>query len=92
MMATSAGACRAPKETTIDYICPLLTRTAQGADLGVLAIGPSACPVLTRQMEGLMYRDDDTGKVEKADDHGPDALVAGLSVVAKAHRAATGVL
>ena len=54
----------------------------------LLAISPAGAPVLLRQMRGLEFADDDSGKVEKGDDHGPDALLAGVAPTARRFRAA----
>lgn len=51
------------------------------------AISPAGAPVLLRQMRGLEFKDDDSGKVEKGDDHGPDALLAGVAPTARSFRA-----
>lgn len=51
----------------------------------VLAISPGN-PELLRQMRGLEFADDDSGKVEKGDDHAPDALLAGSAPIARSHR------
>lgn len=53
----------------------------------VLAIDPEDCPVLARQLKGLEFDDDDVGKVKKGDDHGPDALIAGVAKTARRFRA-----
>jgi hypothetical protein len=52
----------------------------------LLAISPG-CPILLRQLRGLEFKDDDSGKVEKGDDHGPDALLAGVAPSARRFRA-----
>jgi hypothetical protein len=51
------------------------------------AISPAGCPILLRQMRGLEFADDDSGKVEKGDDHGPDAWLAGVAPTARRFRA-----
>jgi hypothetical protein len=53
---------------------------------GILAISPR-CPVFIRQMETLQFKDEETEDVVKADDHGPDALVAGVGPDAKRWKA-----
>lgn len=53
----------------------------------IAAISPAGCPVLLRQMRGLEFADDDSGKVEKGDDHGPDAWLAGVAKSARRFRA-----
>lgn len=52
----------------------------------VLAISPEGCPELLRQLRGLEFKDEDAGKVDKGDDHGPDALVAGVAKAARRFR------
>jgi hypothetical protein len=52
----------------------------------IMAVSPS-CSVLLRQLRGLEFKDDDSGKVEKGDDHGPDALLAGVAPTARRFRA-----
>jgi hypothetical protein len=49
----------------------------------MLAISPTGCPELLRQMRGLEFADDDAGKIDKGDDHGPDALLAGVAKAAR---------
>jgi hypothetical protein len=51
------------------------------------AISPAGCPVLLRQLRGLEFADDDSGKVDKGDDHGPDAWLAGVATTARRFRA-----
>jgi hypothetical protein len=53
----------------------------------LIAISPAGCEVLLRQLRGLEFKDDDSGKVEKGDDHGPDALLAGVAPTARRFRA-----
>ena len=51
-----------------------------------LSISEKGCPVLTEQLRGLQYADPDAGRIEKGDDHGPDALCAGVApTAAKRH-------
>lgn len=42
----------------------------------LIAISPRN-KVLLRQLRGLKLKDDGTGRIEKGNDHGPDALIAG---------------
>lgn len=80
------------KDDTKDHLRLLFTRSARTLltrenDLapgeenycdgtGVIAISPRN-KVLLRQLRGLQLKDDGTGRIEKGDDHGPDALIAG---------------
>lgn len=73
------------KDETIGYLRRLFNRTAQGKELGVIAIS-ARCPVLIAQLRELQFSDHDRGKVEKKNDHGPDALVAGMARRARLHR------
>lgn len=63
------------KDDTKDWIRHLFTRTQADQPTRVVAISPSA-PVLLRQLRGLKKKDDGTGRIEKGDDHGPDAMIA----------------
>jgi len=63
------------KQPAIKYAKLLMRRTYAGKQLRRLGISPAACPVLLRQAAILQWRDADDGRVEKGDDHGPDALV-----------------
>ena len=77
------------KTLTIGYLEWLFRRTAEQMALppderelaGVIAISPRNVDLL-RQLRGLEYLDDGTGRVRKEDDHGPDALVAGTAPIA----------
>ena len=73
------------KNETIGYLRRLFNRTAEGRDMGVIAIS-ARCPVLIAQLRELQFSDHDRGKVEKKNDHGPDALVAGMARRARQHR------
>lgn len=80
------------KDDTKDHLRSLFTRSARTMltrmnDLepdhddycdgtGIIAISPRN-KVLLRQLRGLQLKDDGTGRIEKGDDHGPDALIAG---------------
>jgi hypothetical protein len=89
------------KDDTKDHLRSLFTRSAKSMatrlrDLaedddeycdgtGVIAISPRN-KVLLRQLRGLELKDDGTGRIEKGEDHGPDALIAGDAPEAvKAH-------
>ena len=77
------------KQLTIDYLHWLFERTAAQMQkppeerelFGVIAISPRNTELL-RQLRGLEYLDDGTGRVRKEDDHGPDALIAGAAPIA----------
>ena len=73
------------KDDAIGYLRRLFNRTTEGRDMGVIAISPQ-CPVLISQLRELQFRDEDQGKVLKQNDHGPDALVAGIARRARMHR------
>jgi hypothetical protein len=73
------------KDDAKDYARHLLGRTLRGHRTRVMAFSPRN-PVFVRQMRGLELKDDGSGKIEKGDDHGPDAMLAGLAPTAKANR------
>lgn len=75
----------ARKDETIGYLRRLFNRTADGQDIAVIAISPR-CEELIKQLRDLQFRDPDQGKVLKHNDHGPDALVAGMARRARLHR------
>lgn len=77
------------KQFTLDYLRNLFERTADGETTGVIAIS-HACPTLLRQLRGLEFMDDESGRVEKGDDHGPDALIAGTALLAARARGIAG--
>lgn len=72
------------KKTTADYLRRLFRRSGQGRTTQVIAISPANAD-LVRQFRGLQSAPD--GLWKKEDDHGPDAIVAGISDIAKRHRA-----
>lgn len=63
------------KDDTKDWIRHLFNRAKDDQPTRVAAISPRA-PVLLRQLRGLKKKDDGTGRIEKGDDHGPDAMIA----------------
>ena len=73
------------KEETIGYIKRLFNRTKNSHEMGTIAINP-ACENLIRQLLAYQLKDPDQGRVLKKDDHGPDALVAGMARRAAQHR------
>jgi hypothetical protein len=70
------------KRLSILYLRRLFNRTAAGERIGVIAISPS-CTRLVGQLEALQFKDDDSEDVVKLDDHGPDALIAGVAPEAR---------
>lgn len=78
------------KAETIGYIRMLLKRTYDERETKTLAISPDGCPRLLTQMRGLKWKDQEAGKVEKVDDHGPDSLIALLAPDAKRSRDTIG--
>lgn len=75
------------KRETAGYLRRLLKRTGQGRTTGVIAISP-ANGELVRQWRGLESAAD--GLWKKTDDHGVDAIVAGVSDLAKRYRDIAG--
>lgn len=73
------------KDEGKDYLRYLFRRTAVGKETGIIAISPT-CTVLLRQLRGLELEDDESGRIKKGDDHGPDALIAGVAATAARHR------
>jgi hypothetical protein len=76
------------KTEAVNYLRLLFRRAAEGKATRVIAISPRNVELL-RQLRALQFDDDDTGKVTKGDDHGPDALIAGVAPIAHRHRNAT---
>lgn len=83
-LAKAVGEQHEPKATSVGEIVDTLTERASTG--GVLAIDEQACPVLAEQIRQWRYADPDTGRVEKGDDHGPDALIAGVAPEAARRR------
>jgi hypothetical protein len=73
------------KDDSKDYARHLLNRAAKGHKTRILAISPRN-PEFVRQLRGLELVDDGSGRIEKGDDHGPDAMLAGLAPTARAVR------
>lgn len=69
------------KAKTIGYLRRLFERTAQGHHHQVVAISPANKSLLA-QLRGLKFKDPHTERIEKENDHGPDALVALASPIA----------
>ena len=61
------------KELAVKYATYLMRRSNDQEPSAVLAISPTGCPELIRQMSRLERTAD--GKVQKGDDHGADALL-----------------
>lgn len=74
---------RQSKRETALYMRRLFKRTGQARATGTIAISPQNTELI-RQLRGLESAPDALWK--KDDDHGPDALVAGISDIAKRHR------
>jgi hypothetical protein len=77
------------KKESIGYLRILLTRTAVGKTSRVIAIHPDNTELL-RQLRGWEFKkvnDRETEEIDKHDDHGPDALLAGIAPTAARHRA-----
>jgi hypothetical protein len=73
------GRGRSLKDSMVDYARELFRRTADAEQgdrdpVGLIAISPN-CPVLLRQLRGLETKTDGTGRIEKGNDHGPDAML-----------------
>lgn len=73
------------KIETVGYLRLLFERAAEGKETQTIAISPRN-EVLIDQLRGLQFNDVDAGKVEKGEDHGPDALIAGVAPVARRFR------
>jgi hypothetical protein len=74
------------KKEAITYERLLFRRTAMGRTKRIIAIHPDNVDLI-RQLKGWERKDEETDDAVKADDHGPDALLAGIAPIAKAHRA-----
>lgn len=74
------------KDDTKDYLRHLFERSAKAVaeesdEVRIIAISPRNKKLL-RQLRTLELKDDGTGRIEKGDDHGPDALIAGAAPIA----------
>lgn len=65
------------KVDLVDYARALFQRTARGEPVMRIAISPR-CRVLLRQLRTLEVVEDGSGRIRKGEDHGPDAMLAGL--------------
>lgn len=86
LFTTTAIAFNDYKRESVAYLRRLFTRTAEDETTGVIAISP-ACKVLIRQLRGLEWPEKGGDLPDKVDDHGPDALVAGVAPIARRYRA-----
>lgn len=77
------------KVETINYLRRLFERTARGETTQVIAISPTKCPTLLQQLRHLEWDDPDLLKVQKEEDHAPDALIAGAAPIAAGKRKRT---
>lgn len=79
------------KRETMGYLRTLFRRTAEGYETRVIAIHP-ANKELIRQLKIWQRKseeiEDTLEGTKKVDDHGPDALVAGVAPIAQVHREA----
>lgn len=79
------------KRETMNYLRLLFKRTAEGKPNRIIAIHP-ANEVLIRQLRSWKRKTeesedtDKSDKTNKVDDHGPDAVVAGVAPTAASHR------
>jgi hypothetical protein len=71
------------KQETVAYLRRLFRHAQQERLVQTIAISPRNV-VLIRQLRALQFGPD--GKVRKADDDAPDALIAGVAPIARAHR------
>lgn len=67
------------KRAAILHVRGMASRTAWGEVFGVLAISPTRCPILVEQLYDLQFKGEDTEDLVKKNDHGPDALFAGVA-------------
>lgn len=65
------------KSTGSDYLKRLFNRSAAGEEVNIISISPR-CRVLLRELRSLEIADEETGRIKKGNDHGPDALIAGV--------------
>lgn len=77
------------KIETIGYLRYLFQRAAAGKTTQIIAINEANCPVLVEQLRSLAWKDPDEQKIEKGNDHAPDALIAAAAPVAKRMRRRT---
>lgn len=73
------------KYETIKYMRVLLKRVAMGHTTRILLIHPDNVELI-RQLNVWERKTEESEETTKHDDHGPDALIALLAPIAKAHR------
>lgn len=75
------------KRETMGYMRSLFKRTAEGYDTRVIGIHRGN-PELLRQLPRWERKSEELDEVDKkkGDDHGPDAILAGIAPIAQAHR------
>ena len=61
------------KRAAILHTRRLLSRTARGLPMGVLAVSSAGCPLYKSQLYALQHKPGDTEDIVKEADHGPDA-------------------
>lgn len=79
--ARDKGSAKGYKMEARDFLRYLFDRVLAGETVGVIAISPTN-KTLLRQLRGLELIDDDTGRIQKVQDHAPDALIAGTARLA----------
>lgn len=67
------------KRAAILHVRGMASRTAWGEKFGALGIDSQGCPILEQQLYELKFKGEDTEDLVKEDDHGPDALFAGIA-------------
>lgn len=73
------------KKEGIWYMRLCLRQTAKGKATHIAAIHPNNVELL-RQLRGWRRKNPETEDAEKIDDHGPDAIIAGIAYRASKHR------
>jgi hypothetical protein len=73
------------KREAVWYLRTIARRTYEGETERVLAIHPQNRELI-RQLRRWERKDDESDDAVKEDDHGPDALVAGVALIAMTHR------
>lgn len=76
------------KRETVNYLRLLFRRAGEGHSTRIIAIDPGNVELL-RQLRGWQLKDADADDILKGDDHGPDALIAGVAPVASRYRTTT---
>jgi hypothetical protein len=74
------------KRESITYLRLLFRRVAAGKTDRIIAIHPANVELI-RQLRGWQRKNEESEDIIKEDDHGPDAVVAGVAPVAAANRA-----